>query len=107
MGRPHILARRLGGATVVLSLLAVTASGCRSAPVRSAEGATWYEAEPLLVSLHSDARAGLEQRLGVRDLDELPLYDLDVSVFMATSKFSLKEDVWLTNTSGGVWPDVV
>ena len=71
------------------------------------EGAAWYSAEPLLVSLHSDARAGLEARLGVRALEELPLYDLDVSVDLAASRFSLQEDVWLTNSGSETWSDVV
>jgi hypothetical protein len=73
----------------------------------AAESAGWYAAEPLLVSLHSDARAGLEARLGVRALEELPLYDLDVSVDLAAAKFSLKEDVWLTNSGNETWSDVV
>jgi len=99
---------RLGGLAAAFSFLAMTA-GCRSSPVKSAKVETpaWYSAEPLLVSLHSDARAGLEARLGVRALEELPLYDLDVSVDLAAAKFTLQEEVWLTNTSSETWADVV
>jgi hypothetical protein len=75
--------------------------------VRSAETTGWYSAEPLLVSLHADAREGLEARLGVRALEELPLYDLDVSVDLVGAKFVLKEDVWLTGPEGETCADVI
>jgi hypothetical protein len=75
--------------------------------VRSAEPTGWYAAEPLLVSLHADARAGLEARLGVRALEDLPLYDLDVSVDLVGATFVLKEDVWLTGSETETWPDIL
>ena len=76
--------------------------------MKSAEsGAEGYAAEPLLVSLRPEARAGLEAKLGVRSLEELPFYDLDVSVDTHAAKFTLREDAWLTNGSGQPWNDVV
>jgi Peptidase family M1 domain len=89
-------------------VLLVLSAGCRSSPVKSAAaGAEWYSAEPLLVSLRPDARAGLEGKLGVRTLEELPFYDLDASVDLSGGKFSLREDVWLTNMGAEPWNDVV
>jgi hypothetical protein len=91
-----------------VSLTALAVLGCRSSPIKSAaSGAEWYSAAPLLVSLRPEARAGLEGKLGVRTLEELPFYDLDASVDLRAAKFTLREDVWLTNSTSERWNDVV
>ena len=67
----------------------------------------WYDATPLLVSLRPDARVGLAQALGVTRIEDLPLYDLDLSYDPAQATFTLGEDVWFTNTTGAPLSDLV
>jgi hypothetical protein len=69
----------------------------------------WYDVAPLLVSLRPTARAHqqLEEALHVARLEDLPLYDLDVSVDSDAARFTLGEDVWFTNTTNAPLPDLV
>jgi hypothetical protein len=43
----------------------------------------------------------------VARLEDLPLYDLDISVDPDAARFSLGEEVWFTNTTGAPLPDLV
>ncbi len=96
--------RRAALSLAVLGL----AAGCRSSPAKSAGAEVgWYSADAMLVSLRPAERAGVAGKLGVRDLSELPLYDLDVSIDAALSRFTMKEDVWVSNRTGEAWPEVV
>jgi len=67
----------------------------------------WYDASPLLVSLRPEARTGLTNALGVAQLEELPLYDLDVSYDPDAASFTLGEQIWFTNRTTAPLTDLV
>jgi hypothetical protein len=71
------------------------------------EADAWYDAQPLLVALRPEARADAAAAAGVRRLEDLPLYDLDVSIDATAKTFTVREDLWLTNTGSSPLAEVV
>ncbi|GAC1353399.1 MAG: hypothetical protein NVSMB47_05530 [Polyangiales bacterium] len=89
------------------SLAALSATGCRRSSAKAPPAAAWYDATPLLVSLRPAARTGLEAASGVAHLEDLPLYDLTVTVADPAPTFTLAEDVWFTNREAAPLDEVV
>jgi hypothetical protein len=93
------------------ALAVLLAGGCRAS--HAAEGspgggpAAWYDARPLLASLRPAERAGAARAAGVARLEDLPLYDVRLSVDPARRTFTLGEDVWWTNLEGAPLAEVV
>lgn len=68
---------------------------------------SFYDPTPLLVSVRPGQRADLATRAGIRNLDELPLYDLDLDVDVDKATFELKEKVFFTNRESKPLDEVV
>jgi hypothetical protein len=91
-------------------MLASAAFGCRSSRAQNAPAATGddgYDPKPMLASVRPEQRAALAQAIGVRGLEDLPLYDLDMSLDGDLGTFTLKEQLFYTNTTGDTLSDVV
>jgi hypothetical protein len=87
------------------SALVLSAAGCHKSSVTPAK--TWYDAAPLLDSLRSEERAGAAQAAGVKGIEDLPLYDLDIDLDDALAKLDLDETVWFTNSYGTPLDEIV
>jgi hypothetical protein len=82
-----------------LAVIALTAGAeARASPA-------WYDPEPLLASLRAPER--VEVRKAFPRLDDLTLYDLDLELDLANSRFSLREVVYFTNREREALSDVV
>ncbi len=87
-----------------LLVLAALPAGCdKEADAQAA----WYDPAPLLQSLRANERAGILRSAGITRLDALPLYDFDLEIAPDLGSFTLKEDIWLTNTYGQPLNEVV
>ncbi len=97
------------GSLAVLSLASALACACHSSRAQSpgVSDADWYDASPLVVSLRPEARAGAVAAAGVSRLEDLPLYDLDLSIDPVAGTFTLAEDIWFTNLDKTPLDDVV
>ena len=93
---------------LALGLLLGCGCGCGfgGADAQDSAGA-WYDATPLLVSLRPAARATVVREAGIRRAEDLPLYDLDLAIDPAAATFTLREELWLTNTERRPLPEVV
>ena len=84
------------------------AFGCRRSEAKTQPTAgAWYDATPLLVSLRPAARSGLALAAGVGKLEDLPLYDLTITLADPAPTFTLAEDVWFTNREAAPLTEVV
>lgn len=100
----------LGPVALVAAAGVVYAAGGSGAPPSAAphpSAEPWYEAAPLVVSIRQDARPGLSGALGVAQLEDLTLYDLDLSYDADAATYALGEEVWFTNTTAETLPDLV
>jgi hypothetical protein len=85
--------------TVLLCALAVSGSACH----KKASGpppASWYDEKPLLQSLRADERSDAAKSAGLKSLEDLPLYDLDLRLGDDLGSMHLSEQVYFTNTHG-------
>lgn len=71
-------------------------ASCAGAGAQDSAG--WYDAAPLLASLRPAARATVVRQAGIAHAEDLPLYDLELSVDPAAATFTLREELWFTNT---------
>jgi len=94
---------------IVASLLLVSTSTFPSTVSAQGSGATadWYEANRLLGSLRPQARDELPGAAGVERLEDLTLYDLELSLDVEHRTFELTEEVFFTNTYGRPLREVV
>ncbi len=111
-GRERTIMRmrnRLGfsGAVALVGCIAAGAGCNRAHRAGATANGAWYDAQPLLVSLRPSARVDLARVAGVAHLEDLPLYDLDVSIDHTAGSFTLHQDVWFTNTENVPLSEVV
>jgi Peptidase family M1 domain len=90
---------RVSRSLVALAALASFASGCHR-KAAAPPAASWYDAKPLLVSLRADERSSAAKNAGVTELDDLPLYDLELTLADDFSKLGSNEEIYFTNTLG-------
>ncbi len=67
----------------------------------------WYDPTPLLVSLRPNVRAGMPKAAGVRDLKDLPLYDLHITLDARRRAYILKQKTWYTNSGKAPMDEIV
>ena len=93
-------------ATLALSLAAALVA---PAPLARAQEAAppWYDAAPLLAHVRPAQREGLAERVEVAHLEDLPLYDLHLSIEDRMRAFGLRETIYVTNTERTAWPEIV
>lgn len=93
----------------VLALLCAASSGCscRRSEAGTKGASAWYDAAPLLVSLRPSARTGLESTVGVAHLEDLPLYDLSISLDPKARTFVLEEEIFFTNRESTPLDEIV
>jgi hypothetical protein len=85
-------------------------SGCKKSQAQPQPGkptAGWYDATPLLASLRPSARVDVAKAAGVKSLEDLPLYDLGLSLDVAKGTFTLDEEIWFTNVESKPLDEVV
>jgi len=71
-----------------------------SAPAR-------YDPTPLLASLRPWARAALPSAAGLQRFDQLPFYDLALTLAPGERGFTLREEIWFTNNERAPMPEVL
>jgi hypothetical protein len=77
-------------------------------PVCAQEDASpWYDAAPLLTHIRSDHYGDLTSVLGGRRLEDVTLYDLEMSVGEELQSFELRETIYVTNSERAPWPELV
>jgi len=105
---PGTRALQLGRCGALVAATLALAS-CHSSPAQSPgpKEPAWYDAKPLLVSLRPDLREGAATLAGAGQLEDLPLYDLDVGVDLANRTFALGEDLWFTNVGEAPLGEIV
>ncbi|MDP3277145.1 MAG: M1 family aminopeptidase [Deltaproteobacteria bacterium] len=67
----------------------------------------FYDAYSLTQSLRASTRATLPNAAGLRSLDELPLYDLTLDVRPESQQFSVREELYFTNTEAQPLAEIV
>jgi len=89
----------------LLLLAAAAVTGCRkpSAPPPK----SWYDAAPLAESLRSEERAGAASAAGVKALNDLPLYELDVELADDLARAEVNETLHFTNNLGVPLDEIV
>jgi hypothetical protein len=88
--------------------LACHSSRAPGAPGESGAGESgWYDADALLVSVRPSFRADAAKLAGVRRLEDLPLYDLDLSIDLERHAFTLGEELWFTNPEKAPLSEIV
>lgn len=89
--------------------LLVTISTSLAAPrgAHAQDAASWYDAAPLIEHLRSEQREGAAARAGASRLEELPLYDLHMSIDDELRGFGLREVIYVTNDERAPWREVV
>ncbi len=90
---------------LALAFSVLALSSCKKATAPPAK--TWYDAAPLLQSLRAAERSEAAKTAGARSLSEVTLYDLRLDLDDALSRFTLREDVYFTNTTADVLNEVV
>ncbi len=86
------------GAWLALVLAGACTAGCKKATAPSAK--TWYDAAPLALSLRADDRATAASAAGVKSLNDLPLYDLEIELADDLARAEVKETLFFTNSLG-------
>lgn len=92
---------RLAGVVLTLALVV----GCRRTTTPPAK--TWYDAEPLAVALRSEERAGAAASAGVKALNDLPLYELEIALPGDLAKVEVTETLHYTNGLGRALDEIV
>ncbi len=95
--------RRTFGTSLAALCLASTFA-CAQPARRPAPNAPFYDPSPWMASLRPAARAELAR---VTRPDRLPLYDLRLAFNAADRTFTLREELWFTNTERAPMADVV
>jgi hypothetical protein len=86
---------------------ACSGCSCRRSTAGTKGDAAWYDAAPLLVSLRPSARTGLETAVGVAHLEDLPLYDLTLTLDPKARTFELEEEIYFTNRESSPLSEIV
>ncbi len=73
-------------------------SGDTPHPEPEVTGPTWYDPTPLFVSLRPKVIAQLPAITGLRNLEDLPFYDLKIDLDIENGTYKLQETLWFTNT---------
>lgn len=92
---------RLAGLALALAF----AAGCKKSGAPPPK--TWYDAAPLVESLRKEERGGAAASAGVKSLEELPLYDLELDLSDDLGRLSLDETVYFTNGFGVPLDEIV
>ena len=100
-----------GGTLSTMQRLLALGWGCTlamlaAAPTAAQDGA-WYDPAPLLESLRPAQREGLAARLDVARLDDLPFYDVDLTVSDGLEGYAVRETIYVTHDGTAPWPEVV
>ena len=85
--------------------LVLSAAGCHKSDSPPAK--TWYDAGPLLESLRAEERVGAARAVGLKGVEDLPLYDLELNLDDGLGKLDLDETVWFTNGFGSPLDEIV
>jgi hypothetical protein len=80
-------------------------TGCRKQSDGPAK--SWYDPAPLLESLRPEERAGAAAAAGVKALEDLPLYELELGLDAELRRLELDETVWFTNGFGSPLDEIV
>jgi hypothetical protein len=67
----------------------------------------WYDATPLLIALRPALRPAIRELAGLAKLEQLPLYDLRLSLDPLAGTFDLDEELYFTNTEDKPLEEVV
>ncbi len=82
----------------------ISALGSLPSPACAQEDtSSWYDAAPLLTHIRSDQHGDLT---GQR-LEDVTLYDLEMSVGHELQSFELRETIYVTNSERAAWPELV
>jgi hypothetical protein len=73
----------------------------------TAQEAPWYDAAPLVEHVRPEQRAGLAERVEVARLEDVPLYDLHLSIEERLRAFGLRETIYVTNDERAPWSEIV
>ncbi|GMV15749.1 MAG: metallopeptidase [Polyangiaceae bacterium] len=82
----------------LLALGLAFATGCKKSELPAAK--TWYDAATLAESLRSEERAGAARSAGVKALNELPLYELELDLSDDLGRAQVTETLHFTNGFG-------
>lgn len=90
--------------------LIIGCAGCHSRDVSSAPKPPklpWYDAAPLSEALRPGVSRAAKEALGLKALEDLPLYELKVTFGEDLRTFSLEQTVWFTNRESTPLDDLV